>query len=159
MTASFLASGALLGALASGRALLASDPPARAAAVFLGLAGIALAMLAFATDPSRQAGPPTLHGRIHDAAFICVGAAMLAALILFGIAFFREKPWSARGFASLLVAAIVVPAFRVKGTVFVVFLAAILAWCEMIAIDLWRSQVAARRATRPAPRTPFHTKP
>jgi hypothetical protein len=143
MTGTFLASGVLLLAMATGRGLSARDPAGRAAAVFLGLAALSLALLALPTDPSIRAGPPTLHGHMHDAAFIGVGAAMLAALTLSGVSFLRARPWSTQGVASLLVAALVLPAFRAKGIWFLIFLLAVLAWCEMTAIDLWRSQRTA----------------
>ncbi|MGA2479415.1 MAG: hypothetical protein ABSG63_11760 [Spirochaetia bacterium] len=55
----------------------------------------------------------------------------------------RSLGWdlaAARAIFSLLTAILVLPAFLLKGFAFRVFLAAALGWCEMAAIDLWRSQ-------------------
>ena len=51
----------------------------RVGPALLFVAGTAIALMAFETDPIRRTGPRTLHGWIHDAAFVLFVIAVLAA--------------------------------------------------------------------------------
>jgi hypothetical protein len=139
MTAAFLSCGLLLGLFALGlRSRLRTAPAGSAASILLALAGSAMCLLAFPTDPTNSAAPATLHGRIHDAAFAVTGTALLASLACFGFAFCGRGKWVSAVF-SWMTAALIVPSFTVKGIVFYFFLAAFLAWCEAQAVTLLRS--------------------
>jgi hypothetical protein len=116
----------------------------RVASILLALAGLAMAFLAFPTDPTSSAAPATLHGRIHDAAFGSLGAALLLSLAVFGFVFLGRR-WRVNVVLSWVTVALVVPSFTVKGFVFYFFLAAVLAWCPAAAV---RMLPLARRAAR-----------
>lgn len=139
MTAAFIACGLLLVFFACGlwRAFHAA-PASAFASVFLALAGLAMSILAFSTDPTNSRGPPTLHGRIHDAAFVVLGATLLVSLVAFGFVFRTEKKWSANAVISWMTAASIVPSFTAKGIAFYFFLASYLVWCEAAAVRLLR---------------------
>ncbi len=145
MTAAFPASGLLLVFFAFGlRRRFKTVPAGAAASILLAVAGLAMCLLAFATDPTNSAAPATLHGRIHDAAFAVTGVALLASLVCFGFAFRGD---GRRAFAvfSWVAAALIVPSFTVKGIVFYFFPAVFLAWCEAAAVQLLRSGSGAIR--------------
>jgi hypothetical protein len=139
MTAAFIASGLMLVFFAFGlRHAFRAAPAGSTASILLALAGFAMTFLAFSTDPTKSAAPATWHGRIHDAAFIILGVALLASLVAFGFVFRTENKWHANAVISWVTAALIVPSFIVKGIAFYFFLAAFLAWCEADAVRLLR---------------------
>ena len=79
--ANFVLSGLLLAFFALGLHLGATN---RRGSPFgpalLLMAGTAMALMGFETDPIRRIGPRSLHGLIHDAAFVIFLLAFLAAL-------------------------------------------------------------------------------
>jgi hypothetical protein len=97
-----------------------------------------MSFLAFSTDPTNPLAPATVHGRIHDAAFVFLGISLFASLAAFGLVFRGKEKWRANAVISWVTAALIVPAFIVKGFAFYVFLAAFLAWSEAAAIQLLR---------------------
>ncbi|MGD0727743.1 MAG: DUF998 domain-containing protein [Spirochaetia bacterium] len=139
MTAAFIACGVLLLFFAFGlwQAFQAA-PVSSAASIFLALAGLAMSFLAFTTDPTNSRAPATLHGRMHDAAFVVLGVTLLVSLVAFGFIFRTEKKWRANMVVSWVTAALIVPSFIVKGIAFYFFLAACLLWCEAAAVRLLR---------------------
>src|ERR687890_2851007 len=79
--ANFVASGLLLAFFALGLHLGATNgrgSPFGSALLFV--AGTAMALMGFETDPIRRIGPRSLHGLIHDAAYLIFVLAFLAAL-------------------------------------------------------------------------------
>jgi hypothetical protein len=139
MTAAFVACGLLLVLFAAGlRRAFPAVPASALAAIFLALAGLAMSFLAFSTDPTNSRGPATLHGRIHDAAFVVLGATLLVSLVAFGFVFRADRKWSANAVISWVTAASIVPSFTAKGIAFYLFLASYLVWCEAAAIRLLR---------------------
>jgi hypothetical protein len=144
MTGAFLVCGAMLSLFALRlRADLAAaavqqrrNPQlARLAGTLLALAGAALMGVAFTTDPTLRSTPATWHGRLHDGAFVVLGLSLLPAMVLLGGAFRRDPRWRRLAAGTWLAAACVIPAFVMKGAAFYVFLAAVLAWSELVA---WR---------------------
>jgi hypothetical protein len=115
-----------------------------AASILLAVAGFAMCLLAFSTDPTNNAGPPTLHGLIHDAAFAVLGCMLLLSLAASGFAFRSRGKWTMAVF-SWVTAVLIVPSFTAKGIVFYFFLAAFLAWCEAAAVQLLRSELGGVR--------------
>jgi Protein of unknown function (DUF998) len=141
MTATFLVCGLILAFFVFGLLReFRSDKGGRTASIFLFLAGLAMCLLAFPTDPTNSAAPATLHGRLHDGAFATVGVALLASMAAFGFVFRRRGQWGTAIF-SWGTAALIVPSFTVKGIVFYFFLAAFLAWSEVAALRLLRGGV------------------
>jgi hypothetical protein len=63
---------------------------------------------------------------------------LIPAMILFGISFRQTDHWRRLWLFTWLAAALAIPTFAIKGFVFYAFLAAMLAWNEIVAIQLWR---------------------
>ena len=137
MTFTFIVCGVLLAAFALG--MYRAHRGTRAgtlASVLLALAGFAMSLLAFPTDPTNRSLPLTWHGVIHDSAFGLMGASLCLSLAAFGLAFRAQGGKLPIAVFSWTTAALVVPSFAVKGIVFYAFLAAFLAWCEAAAFDV-----------------------
>ena len=99
-------------------------------------AGIALAMLAFTTDPTIRDTPATWHGRLHDLSFVLLGLTLFPAMIVLGFAFRNDDKWKSLSLYTWLTLAFAAPAFALKGAAFYVFLFAILVWNEVAALRL-----------------------
>jgi len=137
MTLTFIISGLLLTFFASGLRL--SLPRSRVAlnsTFTLSLAGIALACLAFTTDPTIRSTPATWHGEYHDLAFVLLGITLMPAMILLGFAFRHNVQWRSLSSYTWGTALLAVPTFSLKGAAFYIFLLAVLVWMEVIAIRL-----------------------
>jgi hypothetical protein len=102
----------------------------------LSLAGLALAGLAFTTDPTIRSTPATWHGRLHDLSFVLLGLTFMPALILLGFAFRQDRFWRSLSGFSWLTAGCAAPAFAWKGAAFHIFLFLALAWCEVVVFRL-----------------------
>ena len=137
MTATFLLSGLMMTLFASGLRL--SLPPSRLtfySTFALSLAGLALAGLAFTTDPTIRSTPATWHGRLHDLSFVLLGLTLMPAMILLGFAFRMDASWRGLSSYTWLTVALTGPTFALKGAAFYIFLLAVLAWSEIVAIRL-----------------------
>lgn len=137
MTLTFILSGLMMTIFASGLRL--SLPRSRVtfnSFLALSLAGLALAGLAFATDPTIRSTPATWHGRLHDLSFVLLGLTLMPAMILFGFAFRTDERWQNLSSYTWSTVALAFPAFWLKGAVFYLFLFAVLIWCEVIALRL-----------------------
>jgi len=138
MTVTFILSGFMMAIFASGLRL--SLPPSRitlVATFILSLAGLALAGLAFTTDPTIRSTPATWHGRLHDLSFVILGLTLMPAMILLGFAFRTDQQWKNLSLYTWITVALAFPAFWLKGAAFYVFLLAILVWSEVVAIWLY----------------------
>jgi hypothetical protein len=139
MTATFILSGFMMTLFASG--LRFSLPPVssgRLATFCLSLAGIALAGLAFTTDPTIRSTPATWHGRLHDLCFVLLGLTLIPAMIPLGFAFQQDTRWKNLSQYTWVTAALSLPAFWLKGAAFYLFILAVLIWCEIVADRLRR---------------------
>ena len=137
MTATFIISGLLMSALAL---RLYSDLKPGAATIMgsflLVCAGLALAGLAFTTDPTIRSTPATWHGRLHDTSFVLLGLSLMPAMIFLGAALRDDTRWRSYGLYTWITAALAIPTFVLKGAAFYVFLLAILLWTELVAWKL-----------------------
>lgn len=137
MTLTFVLSGFMMTLFASGLRL--SLPRSRLtffSTLALTLAGLALAGLAFTTDPTIRSTPATWHGRLHDLSFVTLGLTFMPAMILLGFAFRQDGFWRSLSGYSWLTAVCAAPAFGLKGAAFYIFLFLALVWCEVVAIRL-----------------------
>jgi hypothetical protein len=134
MTIVFVLSGSAMALFALGLRTALRRRSGRLGASLLLLAGLALAGLAFTTDPTLRSTPATWHGRLHDLCFVLLGLLLVPAMVVLGFAFKGEDRW--RGFPaySWISAALALPTFALKGVAFYIFLAAVLAWSEAVAI-------------------------
>ncbi len=143
MTATFLLSGLSLAIFASGlRLSLPRTALTFLATLVLTAAGLALAGLAFTTDPTIRSTPATWHGRLHDLSFVLLGVTLPPAMILLGFAFRQDTRWKNLSLYTWLTVALAFPTFWLKGAAFYVFLLAVLVWSEVIALRL--SQLSHR---------------
>lgn len=137
MTATFILSGLMMAIFASGLRLgLPRSRISLIATLALTLAGLALAGLAFTTDPTIRSTPATWHGRLHDLSFVFLGLTLMPAMILLGFAFRTDARWKNLSLYTWVTAALALPAFWLKGAAFYIFLLAVLAWSEVIALRL-----------------------
>jgi hypothetical protein len=137
MTATFINSGLLIALLAL---RLYSDLKPGAAStigsILLTFAGLALAGLAFTTDPTIRSTPVTWHGRLHDLSFVLLGLSLMPAMIFLGAAFRYHPRWQNYGLYTWVTAALAIPTFALKGVAFYIFLFSILLWTELVAWKL-----------------------
>jgi hypothetical protein len=138
MTITFLVCGALLSLFAWGLRGELKNSSGQIGAAFLFGAGLAMMGLAFTTDRVVTPIPISWHGRLHDLFFMLLGLLLIPAMLLFGLSFRQDYRWRRLWLFSWSAAALAVPTFAVKGIVFYGFLAAILLWNELIAIQLWK---------------------
>jgi hypothetical protein len=137
MTATFIISGLLM-TLFAYRLFLDLNPAfsSRLGTLLFAFAGIALAMLAFTTDPTIRETPATWHGQLHDLSFVLLGLTLFPAMIILGFAFRNDEKWKSLSLYTWLTLCLAVPAFALKGAAFYVFLLAILVWNEVAALRL-----------------------
>lgn len=138
MTATFILSGFMMTIFASGLRL--SLPPSRITFIstfILSLAGLALAGLAFTTDPTIRSTPATWHGRLHDLSFVMLGLTLMPGMMLLGFAFHTDQQWKSLSLYTWITVALAFPAFWLKGAAFYVFIIAVLAWSEVVAGRLY----------------------
>ncbi len=138
--ASFVASGLLLALFALGLHLGATDGRGSPLGPALLLAaGMAMALMGFETDPIRRVGPRSLHGLIHDAAFVIFVLSFLAALFPLWRRFEADARWRGHARYTLATGILAVLLISLPGVTYYLFILALLVWIEATAIRLWRS--------------------
>jgi hypothetical protein len=137
MTLTFIFSGLMMTIFASGLRLSLPRSRLTLIATFaLSLAGLALAGLAFTTDPTIRFTPATWHGRLHDLSFVLLGITLMPSMILLGVVLRHSAQWRSLSSYTWGTALLAVPTFSLKGAAFYIFLLAVLIWCEVLAIRL-----------------------
>jgi hypothetical protein len=137
MTATFILSGLLMTVFATGlRLSLPRSQLTLISTFILSIAGLALAGLAFTTDPTIRSTPATWHGRLHDLSFVLLGVTLMPAMTLLGFAFRNDVQWKDLSLYTWITVAFALPTFWLKGAAFYIFITAILAWSEIAAIRL-----------------------
>ena len=137
MTVTFLISGILILVFALGlRLSLPRVYSAGIATWLLILAGIGMIGLISPTDKTIRTTPKTWHGILHDSSFAVIGFTLMPAMILLGFVFRKDPRWKNLAVYTWITVALAVPTFWMKGFAFYVFLAAILVWCEIVALRL-----------------------
>jgi Protein of unknown function (DUF998) len=122
------------------------------------VAGIAMVLLGFETEPSTSQPPQTVHGWIHALAFILLALAMVAAFLVLWRRLMRDPLWLGYGPYTLISGVLCVTLlfisfadFPIPGQVaFYLFLAVMLVWIGVIAIRL-RSIAMVAPSGRAAP--------
>ena len=100
------------------------------------LAGFGMIGLISPTDKTIRTTPKTWHGILHDSSFTVIGLTLMPAMILLGFVFRKDPRWKNLAVYTWITVALAVPTFWMKGLAFYIFLAAILLWCEGIALRL-----------------------
>lgn len=144
--ANFVVSGLLLALFATGLHLGVTNGRASLLGpVLLVVAGIAMALMGFETDPIRRVGPRTIHGMIHDAAFVLCVVAFLAALFSLWRRFAANSRWRDHALYTLITGMIAVLLLLLPGVAYYAFIITLLAWLEVTAIRLWNASRASPR--------------
>ena len=137
MTATFILSGLMMTLFALGLCLsLPRTRPTRIGTLLLSLAGLALAGLAFTTDPTIRSISVTWHGRLHDSSFILLGLTLMPSMILLGLAFRQDAHWKNLSLYTWMTVGLAIPTFWLKGAAFYVFMLAVLLWSRLVAVRL-----------------------
>ena len=105
---------------------------------FLFVAGTAISLMGFETDPIRRIGPRSLHGLIHDAAYVIFVLAFMAALFSLWRRFEAHSRWRAHARYTLATGILAVLLLLLPGVAYYAFIVTLLAWIEATAIRLWR---------------------
>jgi hypothetical protein len=138
--ANFVVSGLLLAFFALGLHLGATNGRGSPfGPALLLLAGTAMSLMGFETDPIRRIGPRSLHGLIHDAAFVIFILCFLAALFSLRQRFKADPRWQGHARYTLATEIIAVLLLLLPGVAYYLFVVTLLAWVEATAIRLWRS--------------------
>ena len=117
----------------------------RSGPALLSVAGVTMALLAFETDPMDRASPGTLHGSIHDAAFVLFVLALVPAYFLLWRRMREDTRWRGHARYTLATALIASACLVLPGAAYYLFLAAVLAWFEVTAVKLWRTKAPSTR--------------
>jgi hypothetical protein len=135
--ASFVASGLLLMLFAAGLHLAVGDtrgPGAGPALLFV--AGTAMALMGFESDPIQRIGPRSLHGLVHDAAFVLFISTMLGALFSLWRAFRKHLCWRDHAPYTLATGMLAVLLLLLPGVAYYLFIVTLLAWIFVTAMRL-----------------------
>ena len=135
----FVVSGLLLMLLAVGLHCTAvSGHGSRIGPILLFVAGAAMALMGFNTDPILRVGPRTLHGLVHDLAFTIFVLSLLSALFFLWRSLRRDAPWRGHARYTLATGVIATLLIFLPGVAYYLFIAVVLVWMEVTAIQLWR---------------------
>jgi hypothetical protein len=133
----FALSGALLAIFAVGlHRGIRGDSKAGPALLFV--AGLAMALLAFETDPIEGTGPRTLHGWIHDASFVLFVLALVSAQFLLWRRMRKDRLWRGHAHYTLVTAVLAVVCLFLPGVAYYLFLMVVLVWFGATATKLRR---------------------
>ena len=138
--ANFVASGLLLAFFSLGLHLGARDghgSPFGPALLFV--AGTAMTLMGFETDPIQRIEPRSLHGIIHDAAYVIFVLAFLGALFSLWRRFEADPRWQGHAIFTLATGILAVLLLWLPGVAYYLFIVTLLVWIEVTAIRLWRS--------------------
>jgi hypothetical protein len=133
----FALSGALLATFAVGlhRGIRGGS---KAGPALLFVAGLAMALLAFETDPIEGTGPRTLHGWVHDASFVIFVLALTSALCLLWLRMSEDRLWRGHARYTLVTAVLAMVLLFLPGVAYYLFLVVVLVWFAATAVKLRR---------------------
>ena len=125
-------------ALGLRRGVASSGRLSWAGPTLLVVAGVALVLAAFRTDPHLMQGPQTWHGAIHLAAFLLLVLSFLLSLFFWWWRLRRDRRWSGHARYTLITALLYIVLLFTSAWQwgFYLFLANVLVWIELMAIHL-----------------------
>ena len=133
----FLISGLLLAIFAAGLHL-GTTGGSWGGPALLFVAGVAMALMSFETDPIQRTGPRTPHGLVHDLAFVVFVLALLPALFFLWRRFRKDPLWRDHARYTLATGIIATFLLLLPGVAYYLFIFVMLAWFEVTAVRLWR---------------------
>lgn len=139
-TVSFVLSGLLLMVFAIGLHLgVTGGRGSRAGPALLFVAGTAMALMGFETDPIQRTGPRTLHGWVHDLAFVLFVLALLPALFFLWRRFRDDASWRGHALYTLVTALLAALLLALPGVAYYLLIVVVLVWIGTTGGRLWRS--------------------
>jgi hypothetical protein len=105
-------------------------------------------LMGFETDPIRRIGPRSLHGLIHDVAFVIFVLAFLSTLFSLWRRFESDPRWRGHARYTLATGILAVLFLLLPGVAYYLFIVVLLAWIEVTAVRLGGSS----KIWRPFPR-------
>jgi hypothetical protein len=135
----FVVSGLLLMLLAVGLHLGVDGRSSRIGPALLLVAGAAMALMGFETDPILREGPRTLRGWIHDLAFALFVLALLPSFFFLWRRFRGDVLWRGHVRYTLVTGVTATLLIFLPGVAYYLFIVVVLAWMEVTAIRLLRS--------------------
>ena len=143
---SFVLSGLLLMIFAVGLHLgTTNGRGSRIGPALLFLAGMALALMGFESDPIRRTGPRTVHGWIHDLAFVLFILALLLTFFFLWRRLSKDPFWRGHARYTLVTGSLATLLLFLPDVAYYLFIATALAWFEVMAIRLWRLSASSPR--------------
>ncbi len=138
----FVVSGLLLATFAAGLHFGVTDGRgSRVGPGLLFVAGMAMALMGFETDPIRRTTPRTLHGWIHDLAFVHFALALLSALFFLWQRLRKDPRWRNHSRYTLATSILAALLLVLPGVAYYLFLVVVLLWVGATGAKLWRSTV------------------
>lgn len=101
-------------------------------------AGAAMALMSFETDPIRRTGSRTLHGWVHDVAFVLFVLALLPAFFFLWRRLSKDPLWRSHARYTLVTGLLATLLLFLPGVAYYLFLLVVLVWFEVTALRLWR---------------------
>ncbi len=137
--ANFVLSGILLMIFAAGLHFGAADGRgSQIGPALLFVAGAAMALMGFETDPLQSTGPRTLHNLIHDLAFVLFVLTLLPAFFFLWQRFKEDALWRGHARYTLITGVLATLLLFLPGVAYYLFFAVVLAWFEVTAFRLRR---------------------
>jgi hypothetical protein len=133
----FTLSGLLLAAFAVGLHL-GTPGGSRAGPALLFVAGVAMALMGFETDPIHRTGARTPHGLVHDLAFVVFVLALLPAFFFLWRRLRKDTLWRSHARYTLATGVLAALLIFLPGVAYYLFIVVVLAWFEVTAVRLWR---------------------
>jgi hypothetical protein len=109
----------------------------RVGPTFLLLAGVAMALLTFETDPITRTSLRTLHGWVHDLAFVLFTVSLLSSFLFLWWHMERDPLWRGYDRYTLVTGLSAIPLLLLPGPTYYLSLGLVLVWLEVVAIRLW----------------------
>ena len=109
------------------------------------VAGTAMALMAFETDPIQRTGPRTPTGWIHDAAFVLFVVAVLPAFFFLWRRLGKDPRWRGHALYTLVTGVLAALLLLLPGLAYYLFLLVVLTWFEVTAFRLWRLPASSPR--------------
>lgn len=146
MDASFIISGLLLIVFAAGlwRGVRSG---ANIGSALLAVSGLAMALMAFETDPILREGPRSFHGWVHDISFAVFAISFLASMFFLWREFRSIPDWRSHARPTLAAGIIAVVCLILPGVAYYFFVGVLLAW-------IWATAMKLSRIANPSCRAP-----
>ncbi len=105
-------------------------------AVLLAVSGLAMAFMAFETDPILRDGPRSFHGWAHDISFVVFALSLLASMFFLWREFRSIPDWRSHARRTLAAGMIAVVCLILAGVAYYLFVGVLLVWIVATSLKL-----------------------